>query len=735
MGDWVAGADRVTAITAVSQAFRQGGGPRLVIVDAPAGSGRTWVLEQAYRLFAVDDAGVEGRYWPDELPRGRLVPHLFVPGERSSLDRLWFAAAGGLTEGHALHQLADQFDAHAVVLRKALAHRAAAASRVGYWAVQAAGLTIAGAGLSTAGVGPFASALALFSLATAVDSTVRSGGPVTEIGSVESAKRSNAGLTVNPREAAEIQASVEALSAGLALVGREIPIMLVLDDAENLDSQTVRLIQAVMAGGGDICVVIATDLAVTPGEWGDWLRTAAATSTRCQVAVLGPVPDRDLAALVAELLPGLPEESRPGLAELLQAAEGQPGVLVDYLNLPAVRDALMSGSTLPAGLAALDKQARDDLRHQDITQPVRDTLELLALLGNATCTSWLAPLGLSDERLTGAEETGRIRVHEDKLVRFTTHRAYEAALRAYHHDHSKDQEEAVLDSYRQSVEQAHTTDAWTGQPVQARVAALTTLTNANASKADPDWLAELLDLRRGNGHVPNLHDTLLQAILTRLHTPRVGEARLVRATADTLAYIGERARAVALYEAELERLADRHGPTSAARIPALEALGYLNAAIGHDLLPDPEASTYLYAAVGQFREIVALRTARLRDLQSTEHWARLMERTIKIRWSLTETLVDLREFHGPTGALCEGQSAIDELAALGRALQPSTLRRRASLVHWTGLAGEPARARDLCAALLPDLRRILGPDHPDTLKTRQSLAYWTEVSKRTSPGL
>ena len=46
---------------------------------------------------------------------------------------------------------------------------------------------------------------------------------------------------------------------------------------------------------------------------------------------------------------------------------------------------------------------------------------------------------------------------------------------------------------------------------------------------------------------------------------------------------------------------------------------------------------------------------------------------------------------------------------------PETLKTRANVAGWTGEAGDAGLARELFAALLPDVKRVLGPDHPDTL--------------------
>ena len=52
----------------------------------------------------------------------------------------------------------------------------------------------------------------------------------------------------------------------------------------------------------------------------------------------------------------------------------------------------------------------------------------------------------------------------------------------------------------------------------------------------------------------------------------------------------------------------------------------------------------------------------------------------------------------------------------------NTLTTRSELAHWLGEAGRVAEATTAYAALLGDLQRILGPDHPDTLATRNGLA-------------
>ena len=56
---------------------------------------------------------------------------------------------------------------------------------------------------------------------------------------------------------------------------------------------------------------------------------------------------------------------------------------------------------------------------------------------------------------------------------------------------------------------------------------------------------------------------------------------------------------------------------------------------------------------------------------------------------------------------------------------PDTLRTRGWLADLTGDVGEPATARDLFAELVPVDKRVLGPEHEETLAASRNLATWT----------
>ncbi|MFV2019936.1 tetratricopeptide repeat protein [Micromonospora sp. LOL_023] len=83
---------------------------------------------------------------------------------------------------------------------------------------------------------------------------------------------------------------------------------------------------------------------------------------------------------------------------------------------------------------------------------------------------------------------------------------------------------------------------------------------------------------------------------------------------------------------------------------------------------------------------------------------------------------------GETGQVGAAATALEELLADVRRVlgpdHPDTLTARSNLAHWRGEAGDPAGAATALEELLADALRVQGPDHPDTLTTRNNLAHW-----------
>jgi hypothetical protein len=53
---------------------------------------------------------------------------------------------------------------------------------------------------------------------------------------------------------------------------------------------------------------------------------------------------------------------------------------------------------------------------------------------------------------------------------------------------------------------------------------------------------------------------------------------------------------------------------------------------------------------------------------------------------------------------------------------PDILRTRCHIAHWTGRSGNAAEALRLFRELLPELDRVLGPNHPNTRKIKDLMA-------------
>ena len=76
-------------------------------------------------------------------------------------------------------------------------------------------------------------------------------------------------------------------------------------------------------------------------------------------------------------------------------------------------------------------------------------------------------------------------------------------------------------------------------------------------------------------------------------------------------------------------------------------------------------------------------------------------------------------------ALAHGQHELDLHTRIHGPRHPYTLVTRANIASWTGLSGDHAAALRLYRDLLPDMEQVLGPRHHDTLATRCGIADWT----------
>ena len=86
-------------------------------------------------------------------------------------------------------------------------------------------------------------------------------------------------------------------------------------------------------------------------------------------------------------------------------------------------------------------------------------------------------------------------------------------------------------------------------------------------------------------------------------------------------------------------------------------------------------------------------------------------------------------------ALLHGHQELLLRSRVQGADHPFVLENRGRIAYWTGSAGRPAEALQLSVDLLPDLERVLGADHPDALATRVNIAALNQVCGRPAEAL
>ncbi|MER5474562.1 tetratricopeptide repeat protein [Streptomyces sp. NPDC002685] len=82
-----------------------------------------------------------------------------------------------------------------------------------------------------------------------------------------------------------------------------------------------------------------------------------------------------------------------------------------------------------------------------------------------------------------------------------------------------------------------------------------------------------------------------------------------------------------------------------------------------------------------------------------------------------------------TGAVAGFEELLPDLARILGPDHPHTLTTRHALAAWRGRGGDTAGAVAGFEELLPDRVRILGPDHPHTMSTRYELAVWRREAR------
>ncbi|MGW6737969.1 tetratricopeptide repeat protein [Streptomyces sp. NPDC055013] len=179
----------------------------------------------------------------------------------------------------------------------------------------------------------------------------------------------------------------------------------------------------------------------------------------------------------------------------------------------------------------------------------------------------------------------------------------------------------------------------------------------------------------------------------------------------------------------LERLALRPSP-----VPADDLKQWQH---WHHVVQKAYGSEHLLASLAHNN--VAVHTSRAGDAQQAVELLSATQGAVDGGVMVLITRANLAAVIGTAG---DAKQALEQCTALlpdmERVLGPEhvlTLTVRSNIGLWKGHAGDLRGALELSVALLADRVRVLGPDHPNTLTTRHNVAMWTAETGDRARGL
>jgi hypothetical protein len=732
---------------------------RVVVVEGPAGVGKTAVVQSLYEQLAMLQS--RPAYWPaslhpPELP-GEEVAAVAAPGEGASDGSLgpdravWrqeraariypgdiAPEAGARPEWlwWGLTASPGAFAAMAADLQirehvQGIAAAVARGDRLTRDRLLVAAKTVSLIG-SLGLLGPAIAALA--GVAENVDSAkdlLRSAPAVAQSRAalVNAALLRHSGTVFLVNAARQAWEGAENDARVLGLVARVLPLLVAVEAAQYLDPITIGLLQALCRdpnAAGLIVLMVDSDQPTMPvremNEWLGWLDR----SKRLARITIGPLPDRELAEMaIIESGDGL----NPALlARVVDHAAGLPGALYELLDAPAVAEALRTDGIGPADLSTVEDLGGLQSALATAPSAVRRVAAVASVHGMATGREWLTrpDLDITPEAIdaaiaarwlrrrpgTGGEQAGGVA----DVVEFTSSRLLHAAQAAQGRELTPTAMRAVRDTLRAATMAAHADRTWAGLDADVRESLLASIIEGDpelpAGDAAADELtAELFALRRATGRQAARAD-LLATIADRLATGKAPSGVLTLTTAEALFDAGQRARALRLLHAEYDRLLQERGKTDSLTLSALHNLAAAYAALAASITGRPEAAQMYQRALDLYRVLLALRESVLpaqRELEMSTRraYARLLAACYRYR-----------------DAIDQAEILLGEQRAFLPPADPAILLTRSDLARWRGQVGDPAAAVGAYAALLPDMLQVHGPDHPGTLATRGDLAHW-----------
>jgi tetratricopeptide (TPR) repeat protein len=369
--------------------------PRCEVLSAPVGWGKTRLVQQLYAHLAQHSQG-DPPYWPasivadtriDPLHARKVVfPNVTTVPAAAEPNWLWWGVRcdedSARNSIRCLHNAAPQLEAHADATLRRMTRRKE---------------------LAAAGISALRELIGLFlpePASIAMWANDELPGVVRRVREEVAERRlrrtPGALREVEPLEFAADSQVERVANIFERMLGPDLPMVLVLDDAHWADRATIRLLDRVLRSALPILVIAtcwpdevrrqaqeAVDSDPHRESLGAWLSIAAATGmNRVRVHELAPVTPDDLEPLVRIVAPKTAPDT---VFALLEHADGNPLVLRLMLSSSVVQDAVVdSAITLTADdLARLPMEVEQLLlaRWADLPEDVQRALRLASLHG------------------------------------------------------------------------------------------------------------------------------------------------------------------------------------------------------------------------------------------------------------------------------------------------------------------------------------------------------------------
>ena len=717
----------VARITASFDEVCRSSSPRMWLLTAPSGWGKTRVVQELYVALAARQPG-PAAYWParivdaDAVPiadaRKRISPEVAAAGrDRAAIPWLWWGTQafrmGDGSPGRALEQGADQLYAHGEALIRA--ERSLLGTVKGTFDVTSATVGILALFVAALAAPPVAIPLAVgggIEMVTTGASRVR-----------ELVRRRRV-REMSPQGAAE--QFEQNLTSGLAdrvrQLSKAVPILLVIDDAHDADQVTVGVLDRLLRVPEARLLVVAMAwpdvIAGTEGRpLGSWLRSAEAGPVRERVehVELEPLSRADLNRIVSLQAPSTPA----AVCSAFASRYDNPLALRYVLELPRVRRRTVGGSIqlrpdevagLPSTLAGVFNDAWNEL-----PGAVQSALAVAALCGVRFVPDLVVraaqrqQLGFSREDLDIGAQTYRwTRIIDRSLCGFVELSFQRVAVRRAEELLGEDEAEAVLVAMAQLGTEADVAASLSYQAGLEVVASYIGLVESGKLPADSQAMAAAMSLA---------------ANMSQRGDVAGAEALIGRAS--QWAVTAEDRLAVAVQRAWLQALRRDYGGAAAAVKQALAS--------------EPEIAGQPAALAAQndialWLSLAGDSAGGMRIFQElVVSWTKALGPEDRLTLTARKNYVDRL---GNVGRVAEARRLSEDLIKdLARVLGPNdtlTLIERGYHAFWVRQLEGPEAAADLVRDLVPALVAEIGPTMGPSLTNRKNLVHWLMESGRAS---